>query len=72
MHQASIQGVGGLVATIRQALIGIEAIIGAEANTALVKDQTLRDNQQSSGQESQYLSADEEALTAKMLGIRHE
>jgi hypothetical protein len=72
MHQATIQALSGMVGIIRQALTGIEAIVGAEANTALVKQDTLRENSASSGQESKYLTAEEEEIAAKIFGITHE
>ena len=72
MHPATIQSLGGMVAIVRQALIGIEAIVAAESQPALAQTATLRDNQQSSGNESQELTNREEETLAKLFGITNE
>lgn len=69
MHPATIQSLAGMLGIIRQACIGIEAVMSAEIAPALAKNQTLRDNSQSSGQETQYLNEDEEAALAKVFGM---
>ena len=69
MHPATVQAIGGMLSVIRQALVGIEAVISAEDQTRLAVTAQTRDENQASGEEARYLNEKEEDLVAKMFGL---
>lgn len=69
MHPATVQAIGGMLGVIRQALVGIEAVISAEDQTRVASISQNRDEAQGSGEETRYLNEKEENLVAKMFGL---
>lgn len=69
MNMATRMAIGGTCSIIRQALITIEAIIGAEESTELAKNANSRDNQAASGEEFRLLSEKEDDALAAVMGL---
>ena len=69
MNVATRMAIGGTCSIIRQALITIEAIIGAEEAPALAKNANLRENSSQSGEEFRLLSEQEDDALATVMGL---
>lgn len=70
MHPATVNAISGMLAVIRQTLIGIEAVLSAEDVTRIATVGQKRDEAQASGEESRYLTEKEEEMYATILGIK--
>ncbi len=69
MHPATVNAISGMLAVIRQTLIGIEAVLSAEDVTRIATVNQIRDELHGSGEESRYTTPREDELVAKMLGL---